>query len=127
MWNFIDESGSFSWSNKGKSLFCGVTVPDAELPELEKRYTAWKRTVVGHSKSELKGQELSANQLYAFSYKVLPPAKRNIHHTLVGGDTGITAESYLEKLRDQAAELFRLSSELCAKHDNKKLTETYRQ
>jgi hypothetical protein len=46
---------------------------------------------------------------------------------LAGADTSVTAETYLEKLRDQAAELFRLSSELCAKHKNRRLTETYRQ
>jgi len=34
MWNFIDDSGAFSWDNKGKSLFCGVTVSDSELSEL---------------------------------------------------------------------------------------------
>ena len=64
MWNFIDDSGSFSWSNKGTSLFCGVTVSDAELPQLEKRFVAWKRSVIGHSNRELKGQDLTANQLY---------------------------------------------------------------
>jgi hypothetical protein len=127
MWNFIDESGSFSWINKGKSLFCGVTVSDVELPQLEKRFLDWKRSIIGHGKQELKGQELNANQLFSFSYKVLPLARRDIHLTLTGGDTSVTAESYLERLRDQAAELFRLSSELCAKHKNHKLTETYRQ
>jgi len=38
MWNFIDDSGAFSWDNKGKSLFCGVTVSDSELSELERRF-----------------------------------------------------------------------------------------
>lgn len=127
MWNFIDDSGSFSWANKGKSLFCGLTVADAELPELEKRFEAWKRTIVGHSKAELKGQDLSANQLYSFSYKVLPPARQQIYVTLVSGDTSITAELSLQKLRDQTAELFRLASERCAQNGNRRLTETYRQ
>ncbi|HEU5413377.1 MAG TPA: DUF3800 domain-containing protein [Candidatus Angelobacter sp.] len=127
MWIFIDESGSFSWTNKGKSLFCGLNVSDKELPELEKRFAAWKRTVVGQSKAELKGPHLTANQLYSFAYKVLPPTRREIHLTLVGGDTQATEESFVERLRDQAAELFQLSSELCAEHENNKLRETYRQ
>jgi hypothetical protein len=127
MWNFIDDSGSFSWGNKGKSLFCGVTVPDAELPYLEQRFLDWKRSVIGQNKRELKGQELTADQLYSFSHKVLPWTMRDIHITLTGGDTSVTAESYLEKLREQTAELFRLSSELCAKHKNARLVETYRQ
>jgi hypothetical protein len=127
MRTFIDESGSFSWSNKGKSVFCSVTVSDAELSQLEKRFFAWKRSVIGHRKQELKGQDLTGNQLYSFAHKLFPRAVRNIHLTLVGGDTTVTAESYLERLREQAAGLFRLSSELCAKHKNRKLTELYRQ
>ena len=127
MWAFIDESGSFSWSNKGKSLFCGVTVSDRELPHLERRFRDWKRSIIGGSKRELKGQELTSNQLYSFSYRVLPMAVDDIHLTLAGGDTSVTAESYLEKLRDQAAGLFGFSSELCAKHKNDRLMETYRQ
>jgi hypothetical protein len=127
MRHFIDESGSFSWANKGKSLFCGVTVSDQELPDMEKRFLSWKKTIVGHSKAELKGQNLTSNQLYAFAYKVLPLRQRQIHLTLVGGDTKLTAESCIELLRNQAAELFRLSSELCGEHDNKNLKEMYRQ
>ncbi len=132
MWNFIDDSGSFSWgNNKGKSLFCGVTVSDAELPELEKRFIAWKRTIVGDSGQELKGSQLTANQLVSFAAKVLPPSS-NVVLTVVGGDTSVTAESYVEKMRDQSAELFRLSSELCAKYTsetnrNEKIVEFYRQ
>jgi hypothetical protein len=32
----------------------------AELADLEKRFIGWKRTIVGHSKEELKGQDLRA-------------------------------------------------------------------
>lgn len=127
MWNFIDDSGSFSWGNKGKSLFCGVTVSDVELPQLERRFVAWKRSVIGLSNRELKGQDLTPNQLYSFTHKVLPRSARHIHLTLVGGDTNVTAESYIVRLRHQASELFRLSSELSARHGNKKLEEIYRQ
>jgi len=132
VWNFIDDSGSFSWGyNKGKSLFCGVTVSDVELPNLEKRFVMWKRSIVGDSAEELKGSQLSANQLVSFVVKVLPPSS-NVVLTVVGGDTSVTAESHVEKMRDQSAELFRLSSELCAKHTsetnrNEKIVEFYRQ
>lgn len=127
MQTFIDESGSFSWANPGRSLFCCVTVSDAELPHMEKRFLQWKKSIIGNGKQELKGQELTPNQLYSFSHTVLPLVRRDIHLTLVGGDTSQTAETYIERLREQAAELFRLSSELCAKHNNRRLTETYRQ
>jgi Protein of unknown function (DUF3800) len=131
MWNFIDDSGSFSWGNRGKSLFCGVTVSDAELSELEKRFIAWKRSIVGNSGQELKGSDLTSNQLESFVMKVLPPSS-GVMLTVVGGDTSVTAESHVEKMRDQSAELFRLTSELCAKYTseankNERIVEFYRQ
>jgi hypothetical protein len=132
VWNFIDDSGSFSWGhNKGKSLFCGVTVSDVELPNLEKRFVMWKRSIVGDSAEELKGSQLTANQLVSFVVKVLPPYS-NVVLTVGGGDTSVTAEGHVEKMRDQSAELFRLSSDLCAKHTsetnrNEKVVEFYRQ
>jgi hypothetical protein len=127
VWNFIDESGSFSWKDKGKSLFCGVTVSDAELPRLEQRFLVWKRGILGKSARELKGRELTGSQLLSFSSAVLPQTVRDIHLTLAGADASLTAEHHVEKLREQAAELFRLSSELCTKNGSLKLTETYRQ
>jgi len=131
MWNFIDDSGSFSWGNKGKSLFCGVTVSDAEVPELEKRFIAWKKSIVGRSAQELKGSDLTSNQLESFVMKVLPPSS-GVVLTVVGGDTSVTAESHVERMRDQSAEIFRLSSELCSKYTsetnkNQKIVEFYRQ
>jgi hypothetical protein len=132
VWNFIDDSGSFSWgNNKGKSLFCGVTVSDAEMPELEKRFISWKRSVVGDSGQELKGCHLTGNQIASFVTKAFPPSS-NVILTVAGGDTSVTAESYVARMRDQAAEIFRLSSELCAKHTsdtnkNEKIVEFYRQ
>jgi hypothetical protein len=72
MWNFIDDSGSFSWHNRGKSLFCGVTVSDAELAHLERRFLDWRRSIIGPSRGDLKGEELTDKQLYSFAYKVLP-------------------------------------------------------
>jgi len=47
---------------------------------LEERL-AWKRSVVGHNKQELKGQDLTANQMYSFSHKVLPLTVRDTHLT----------------------------------------------
>lgn len=76
---FIDESGSFSWNNKGKSLFCGLTVSDSQLSGLNSRFLVWKKSIDGGSKAELKGQNLTANQLYSFASKVLPRRYREIY------------------------------------------------
>jgi hypothetical protein len=66
---FIDESGSFNWHIPGRSVFCGVTVPDRGLDELLDRFSRWRRTIIGHSKRELKGSELTENQLFSFTYQ----------------------------------------------------------
>jgi Protein of unknown function (DUF3800) len=127
MWNFLDESGSFCWADEGISVFCGLSVPDAEIPALADRFVKWKSSIIGESKRELKGQELTPSQLLSFCRSVLPRDPRSFYLTLVGADTRRTAEVYLERLRDQAAALFRLSSELCIKSGNRKLAEMYRQ
>ena len=123
---------NFTWgNNKGKSLFCGVTVPDPELRTWRRRFVTWKRSIVGASGQEFKGSQLTANQLVSFVEKVIPPSS-DIVLTVVGGDTSVTDESLVLKMRDQDAEIFRLSSELCAKYTsaanrNKSIVEFYRQ
>src|SRR5271170_4880386 len=63
--------------------------------------------------------------------KVLPPSS-GVMLTVVGGETSVTAESHVGKMRDQSAEIFRLTSELCAKYKseankNERIVEFYRQ
>jgi hypothetical protein len=125
--NFIDESGAFSWGNKGISLFCGVTVSDRELPLLEQRFLRWKSSIIGKSKRELKGGELTGNQLYSFSHRVLPPDHREIHLTLVGADTSRSEETFVQQVRGQAVEMFRIAGGVSTKEGNQKMAEQYRQ
>jgi hypothetical protein len=103
---FIDDSGSFNWHKPGKSLFCGLTVPDRGLEALYERFARWRRTIIGHSKRELKGSELTENQLALFATKVLVTADRDIWLTVVGIDTRQTQEAIINRLRDQAAIIF---------------------
>jgi Protein of unknown function (DUF3800) len=124
---FIDESGSFNWHNPGKSLFCGVTVPDRGLDALYERFARWRRTIIGHSKRELKGSELTENQLTLFAAKVLVTTDQDVWLTVVGIDTCLTQEAIISRLRDQAAIIFDQSSRLAKEHHNAKLEETYRQ
>ena len=48
------------------------TVPDRGLEALLDRFARWRRMIIGHSKRELKGSELTDNQLVSFMQKVLP-------------------------------------------------------
>jgi hypothetical protein len=124
---FIDESGAFDWNFPGRSIFCGITVPDRDLEALFNRFLRWRRTIIGQSKRELKGSELTENQLSSFAAKVLPATDRDIWLTVVGIDTKITHESIVCQLRDQAGIIFGQSSCIAGEHSNNKLQETYRQ
>lgn len=124
---FLDESGSFSWATQGISLFCGLSVPDRELPALTERFSHWKRTVFGPTRREVKGRDLTVRQLASFCGAVLPARIDDIYLTLVGADTRRTSEKHVQRLRDQASELFRLSGELCGGAGNHRLAEKYRQ
>lgn len=105
---FIDDAGSFSWSSKGISLFAGLIIPDRVASPLADRFLAWKRSVIGaKSKRELKGAELTPNQLESFSYKVFSPVSESPRVTLCGFDTRYEDLSLLTKYRDQTAALFR--------------------
>jgi hypothetical protein len=124
---FIDESGSFSWHTPGRSVFCGVTVPDRELDALLHRFGRWKRTIIGRSRRELKGSELTENQLSSFTSKVFPISDRDFWLTVVGIDTRVTRKAIVCEVRDQAAVIFDQSSCIAKEHNNAKLQESYRQ
>src|SRR5262245_3700657 len=109
---FIDDSGSFSWSNPGISLFCGLTVPDRDLETLEDRWHGWKRSILGNRRNELKGSALTERQLDSLSYKVLPPDDRDVWLSYVGADTRRSREDVVAKYRDQSADTLAACSDL---------------
>lgn len=83
--------------------------------------------IIGHSRRELKGSELSTNQLSSFMKTVLPSIEKDVWLTVVGVDTRLTRESIVCQLRDQAAVIFGESSCISAAHKNPQIAETYRQ
>jgi hypothetical protein len=124
---YIDDSGSFSWHNSGVSLFCGVTIPDRDGSAVIERFASWRRALIGQSKRELKGSDLTEDQLASFADTVLVPSDRELWLTVVGIDTRRTREDIIGKLQQQAAVILLRSSELCAEHNNSRLQESYRQ
>ena len=105
-----------------------MTVAERSLPALLVRFDTWKRSIIGpRSSRELKGEELSTNQLNSFSYKVLPPTDRDVWLTVVGADTNVTSKWVIETSRDQASIQFGVASDLANSHGNAKVKETYRQ
>lgn len=124
---FIDEAGSFNWHNPGRSIFCGVSVPDRNLPAVKDRFARWRRSIIGHSNRELKGAELTEAQLSSFASKVLSGSDKQIWLTVIGVDTRKTQKQIIVRLREQASAILQRSSEISAEHRNLRLKETYRQ
>jgi hypothetical protein len=122
---FIDDSGSFSWTSPGISLFCGLTVPDRDLAALQDRWLRWKRSIIGKSKEELKGCDLTEGQLDSFSYRVLPPIDQDVWLTYVGADTRRNKEQIVATYRDQAADALRACSDFMKEHKNKRQMQQY--
>jgi hypothetical protein len=122
---FIDDSGSFSWSKPGTSLFCGLTVPDRDLETLEDRWRRWKRSIFGNRGDELKGSALTERQLESFSYKVLPQEDRDVWLTYVGADTRRSREDIVAKYRDQSADTLRACSDLMKERKNQRQMQQY--
>ncbi len=127
MRTFVDESGSFGWRPAGISLFCGVTIAERTLPSVFERFARWKRSVIGDSKRELKGCELTPKQLHSFTYRVMPAADRDIWLTLVGVNTRLMSELLIGKIRDSSSDIFGAASEAMMSWGNTRIAETYRQ
>jgi Protein of unknown function (DUF3800) len=124
---FIDDSGSFNWQSPGKSVFCGVTIADRDYPAVVGRFAHWRRSVIGKSKRELKGSELTEAQLSSFASKVLPWTDKSTCLTVVGVDTCRTRQHHIIQLRKQASTMFGRSSEIAGEHNNSRIKESYRQ
>lgn len=123
----IDDSGSFSWRNPGVSLFAGLLLPDRASTSVTDRFTRWKRTIIGKSKRELKGEELSDKQLYSFSYQVFPLIDHDPHLTVVGADTNLMDERLIRRCRDQVASQFAHCAKAVLEHNptNRRLARQY--
>jgi hypothetical protein len=78
-------------------------VPDCELPEIIGRFATWKQSLIGESRPELTGHESTPNQLLGFCHKILSGGRGDVSITLAGADSRITAENYIERLRERAS------------------------
>jgi len=83
--------------------------------------------MIGSSNRELKGEELSPNQLESFSYKVFPSVGCDSKLTVVGADTEITSKDIIERARQQVGEQFAHCATVVLEHNpsNKRLAQQY--
>lgn len=108
---FFDDSGAFSWHNPGISLFVGVSIPDRHVAATFATFQKWRRTVIGSSKREVKGGELTENQLRSFVQAVLPRRLRDVWLTVVGADTTTTSHEVISQSRDQLSAQLAIASD----------------
>jgi Protein of unknown function (DUF3800) len=102
---FIDESGCFSWKHSGKSVFCGLSLPDHALPDVFLQFFRWKRDVLGLKRQkEIKAYELTSKQLRSFVERVAMYDK-TFRLTYTAVDTQFTSATVVDKMRDQWAEV----------------------
>lgn len=124
---YIDESGTFGWRNPGVSLFCGVVVPGRASEALFGRFAQWRQSLIGESRREIKGSELTGPQLSSFVSQVLPSNDRDIWLACRGINTYITQEGVVLRLKEQAAIILDECSRIAERHNNARLQEQYRQ
>jgi hypothetical protein len=124
---FMDESGSISWASPGVNPFACLIVPDRSLSLLTGRFSEWKRSVVGKSNAELKGSELSSENLESFTTEVLPNSEREPILSVVAADTSVTQEVFVAGARDQLADQYALLARRLLELDppNKSFAQAY--
>lgn len=93
-------------------------MPDRISADVTARFRAWRRSVIGaKSNREVKGQELTPNQLYSFAYKVFPPATESPRITVCGCDTRFTDIVTVTTIRDQVSAQMRESANIVRQHN----------
>jgi hypothetical protein len=125
--HYIDDSGSFTWNPPGVSLFASLLVPNRAHDALVTRFLRWKRCVIGKSKRELKGSELTPNQIESFTYTVLPHRDRDPRLTVICADTRKTQKTIVERRRDQIADQFAYAAQYILRENSagKRLAQQY--
>ena len=101
---FIDDSGGFSWTSHGVSLFCAVTIADRSLDKITSNFSSWKsRQPYFTAGAELKGTDLSALQQASFVNSVVLNTS-DLRMTLAGTKTALfKKEVALQYIKDTAS------------------------
>jgi len=104
---FIDDSGGFSWTTHGVSLFCAVTVSDRTFDSVKSNFSSWKaRQPYFAAGAELKGTDLSALQQASFVNAVILGGTA-LRLTLAGTKTTLFKKEIAEQFIKDAASVLR--------------------
>ena len=104
---FIDDSGGFSWTPHGVSLFCAVTVSDRTFDGIASNFSSWKtRQPYSTSGAELKGTDLSPQQQASFVNAVILNST-DLRLTLAGTKTTLFKREIAQQYIKDAAAILR--------------------
>lgn len=122
---FIDESGGFSWTAHGVSLFCAVTISDKDFDGVVFQFDGWKsRQPYYTCGSELKGKDLSPAQQASFVNTVILSCPR-LRLTLAGTKTTLFKREIAEQHIKDSAEVLLATAKSTAKTSRPLLTDFY--
>jgi hypothetical protein len=122
---FIDDSGRFSWTPHGVSLFCGVTVSDRTFDGVASNFSSWKsRQPYFTAGAELKGTDLSALQQASFVNSVILNST-DLRLTLAGTKTSLFKKEIAVQYIKDAAGILRASAKLGNETDRPLLEDFY--
>lgn len=122
---FIDESGGFSWTSHGVSLFCAVTISDRDFDSVVSGFDAWKSRQPRPTRgSELKGTDLNPTQQASFVNSVILRCPR-LRLTLAGTKTTLFKREIAEHYINDAATILLAAAESMKRTDRPKLTDFY--
>jgi hypothetical protein len=123
---FIDDSGGFSWTPHGVSLFCAVTASDRNFEGITSNFSSWKsRQAYFTDGAELKGKDLSALQQASFVDSVILNSA-DLRLTLAGTKTTLFKKEIAEQYIKDAAGILRASARLGSETDRPLIENFYR-
>jgi Protein of unknown function (DUF3800) len=123
---FIDDSGGFSWTTHGVSLFCGVTIADRAFDRIDSSFSAWKsRQPYFTEGAELKGTDLSPQQQASFVNAVILNST-DLRLTLAGTKTTLFKKEIAEQYIKDAAGVLRASAKMGNETDRPLIEDFYR-
>jgi Protein of unknown function (DUF3800) len=109
---FIDDSGGFSWTTHGVSLFCAVTISDLIVNKVTADFKAWQaRQPYFNAGSELKGTDLTGLQQASFVNSVILNSP-DLRLTLAGTKTNLFKKEIAERYIMDCAAILRATAKL---------------
>jgi hypothetical protein len=123
---FIDDSGGFSWTPPGISLFCAVTASDKSISRIVQSYSRWSQNQPYFSEqTEIKGKDLSPMQQASFISSVILE-NEGLCLTLAGTRTSSFSRKLAEAVVRDSANIIGAAAKWSAENNRPSWADFYR-